>query len=353
MIAVAAVLVAPLAAYVFLIALLGLPHVLCELRYCDERFSARAPRAALVAIGALLAGLAGLRVAQGFGALPAGTAIPAELGLGIALAAVGVWFMPRRRLLGAAIGGTLAAGTVFAPVMTFLVIAWLHNLTPLGFVSEILPRHKRMRAIVLLLIPFLLVPAVVASGLPQRAIETWFGYSAIAAPSLFHAGRYPLVAFLPPTMHFETALPLFGAAVTAQAMHYLSVIAVMPLLLRRQQIKMISPSLWEGEGGGMAKNSVHVATPDPRITSRAGSNPPPEGERIRTVLSVVPWPRWRVFYIAVAALALAIFAGHAIDYPNARAFYSVAAAIHSWVELPIFLIALGFGFTASPSAPGR
>ena len=46
--------------------------------------------------------------------------------------------------------------------------------------------------------------AFVASGLPQAAIEAWFGYSAASAPSLFGAGRYPLVAFLPPTIAFET-----------------------------------------------------------------------------------------------------------------------------------------------------
>lgn len=308
-VAVAAVLAAPLAAYVFLIALFGLPHVLCELRYCDERFSARAPRPALVAVGALLAVLAGLRIAQGFAALSPGIAVPAELTLGIALAAAGVWFMPRRRILGALAGGALAAGTVFAPIATFLVIAWLHNLTPLAFVSEILPRRERARAVALLLVPFILVPAFVASGLPQSAIAYWFGHEVRDAPSLFHAGRYPLVAFLPPSMRFESALPLFSAAVTAQAMHYLSVIAVMPRLLKRYQ---------------------------------------PERSA-----GVVPWPSWRTFYIAVAVLALAVFAGHAIDYPNARALYSVAAAIHSWVELPIFLIALGFGFTATPSRQDR
>jgi len=350
-VAVGAVLIAPLAAYVFLIALFGLPHVLCELRYCDERFSARAPRAALVAIGALLVVLAGLRIAQAFGALPYGIAVTSELGLGIALASAGVWFMPRRRLLGAVIGGALAAGTVFAPIMTFLVIAWLHNLTPLAFVSEIVPKRERVRAVALLLVPFLLVPAFVASGLPQAAIAHWFGYSAATAPSLFHAGRYPLAAFLPPQMPFEAALPLFSAAVTAQAMHYLSVIAVMPLLLKRYAAN--PPSLWEGEGGGIANNSAYVAIPHPRIKSGAGSNPPPKGEGIQKFATVVPWPGWRTFYIAVAALALAVFAGHAIDYPQARAFYSVAAAIHSWVELPIFLIALGFGFTATQSTRGR
>jgi len=44
---------------------------------------------------------------------------------------------------------------------------------------------------------------------------------------------------------------------------------------------MSPPSLWEGEGGGIAKNSVHGAIPHPRIKSGAGSNPPPEGEGAR------------------------------------------------------------------------
>jgi hypothetical protein len=320
LIALAAVLVAPLAAYVFLIALFGLPHVLCELRYCDERFSARAPRAALIAIAALLVVLGVLRIVQASGIIPAGIAIAAELGLGIALAAAGVWFMPRRRVLGAAVGAALAAGTAFAPIMTFLVIAWLHNLTPLAFIAEIVPPRDRARAIAALLIPFILVPAVIASGLPQAAIEHWLGYSASTAPSLFHAGRYPLAAFLPRQMSFAHALPLFSAAVAAQAMHYLSVIVVMPRLLKRYGTPPPGP-LPRGEGG--------------------------------TRRSLVPWPSWRTFYVALGALALAVFAGHALDYPNARAFYSVAAAIHSWVELPIFLIALGFGFTPAPPARGR
>ena len=53
-VALAAALTAPLAAYVFMIALFGLPHVVTEMRYCDERFSPRAPRAALPAIGVIL-----------------------------------------------------------------------------------------------------------------------------------------------------------------------------------------------------------------------------------------------------------------------------------------------------------
>src|SRR5262249_29574604 len=121
----AGVLIAPLAAYVFMIALFGLPHVLCELRYCDERFSARAPRTAVIAVGALLAGLAALRIAQTLTAVPPSLAVAGELGLGVALALTAAWFMPRRRVLGAIVGFALAAGIAFAPIATFLIVAWL------------------------------------------------------------------------------------------------------------------------------------------------------------------------------------------------------------------------------------
>jgi hypothetical protein len=211
--------------------------------------------------------------------------------------------MQERRLLGLAVGLALAFGAALAPITTFLIFAWLHNLTPLAFVAEILPRGERRQALLLLSIAFFLLPGIVATGVLQGVLHQALGYAVDTAPSAFGAGRYPLTAFLLPTRSFSDALPLFSAAVTAQAMHYLTVIAVLPRLLAR-----------------------HGRSESP---------------------SVVPWPSWPRFYWAIGALALLVFAFHAADYPNARALYGVAAAIHSWVELPIFLIALGAGFTAA------
>lgn len=307
-VSVAGVLLAPLAAYVFMIALFGLPHVLCELRYCDERFSARAPRMALLAIGALLCLVAIARVAQAAYLLPTSVAVPLELALGVGLVAASLWFMQARRFWGLLAGAALAAGATLAPITTFLAFAWLHNLTPLAFAAEILPRAERRRALLLLSIPFFVLPALIATGAMQDVLQATFGYIALSAPSAFDAGRYPLAAFLPSTLAFSDALPLFSAAVTAQAMHYLAVIAVLPRLLARY---------------GLGEQRAPLA----------------------------PWPSWRRFYLAVAALGLFVFAFHAADYPHARAFYGVAAALHSWVELPIFLIALGAGFTAVRREP--
>jgi hypothetical protein len=300
------VLVAPLAAYVLMIALFGVPHILCELRYCDERFSGRAPRGALMAVGALLFLLATARIAQAAHILPTSAAVPLELTLGAALAMTGAWHMRKRRLLGLVAGLVLAGGASLAPVLTFLAFAWLHNLTPLAFVAEIMPKESRKRAIALLAIPFFFLPAFIATGVPQEALRAALGYSAEFAPSAFGAGRYPLSAFLLPTQDLSDALPLFSAAVTAQAMHYLAVIAVLPRLLTRY--------------------------------AKKGRQP------------LFPWPSWRRFYVAVGALAIFVFVFHAADYTNARALYGVAAAIHSWVELPIFLVALGAGFKATRRA---
>jgi len=71
------------------------------------------------------------------------------------------------------------------------------------------------------------------------------------------------------------------------------------------------------------------------ITRRIGiAQPPP----------LAPWPRWPIFAWGVAGIAAAAFVVYAFDYTTARSAYGVAAAIHAWIELPIFLLALGGGF---------
>ena len=308
-VAVAAALTAPLAAYVFMISLFGLPHVVTEMRYCDERFSPRAPRSALPLIGVVLLLLAALRISQGFDWLPSSLTVPAELSLGIGLTAIAVWFMPQRHLLGVLAGVTLTCGAVFAPITTFLIFAWLHNLTPLVFVSEILPKRDRAHALLCLSIPFVALPALVASGALQSLIHELWNYSAASAPSLFGAGRAPVSAFLPGAASGGNMVALFSAALVAQAMHYFSVIVVMPQLLKRN--------------GETAKGTI------------------------------VAWPSWRSFYIAVGLFGLTMLGFHAADYHDAHIVYGVAAAMHSWVELPIFLVALGFGFSESPARGSR
>lgn len=295
-----AVAAAPLAAYVILIALFGLPHVVAEMRYCDERFSGATPRLALALIGGLLATLAIVRLLGTYGAVSPWLTGPLELILGGALALAASLFMRRFRWLGLAIATAVVFGAMHYPFATFLIWAWLHNLTPLGFVAEALKGRARTRALLALFVPFFILPAFVALGGLVWISDVLFAHDPAAAPSALGAGLKPLQAFLP-SMPLVDAMPLFQAAVLAQVMHYVAVIALLPRLLT-----------------------------DGR--ARPGR--------------LVPWPRWSVFYVLLAAAGLVSFAVYATDFVQARSAYALAATLHSWIELPVFLMALGGGFTA-------
>lgn len=299
-VSVVAVAVAPIAAFVLMISAFGLPHVLYELRYVDERFSARISPAPLAAIGALIALVAAARIANGMHLLMGDVFLWIELGLGAALALTATALMRRNKVLGAAIGTAFALGAVFAPVPTFLVWAWLHNLTPLGFVAEITEGEERRRWLVMLSIPFFVLPALVATGVFHDLANTMFRVAELQWTSMFGAGDKPLLSFLPSD---SWDLNLFSAAVVAQSMHYVAVIVLLPQLLRAKQ-----------------------------------------GTSTQTI---VPWPTWPVFAAAVAAIAATAFGIYAVSYTDARAAYGVAAAIHAWIELPILLLAIGQGLTTA------
>lgn len=301
----AAVAAAPLAAYVWLIALFGIPHVVAELRYCDERFSARSSRAALSTIGALLAGLAATRLLGTYGSISGFVSGPLELAFGAALAFAAAFFMRRWKVAGFLAACLVAYGAWRAPFLTFLIWAWIHNLTPLAFIAEALNGRARWQAIAALCIPFFVLPALVAAGTLDALTQAAFGHDAARAGSAFGAGMKPLQSFLPGNMRMNEALPLFQAAVVSQVMHYLAVIVLLPRLL-------------------------------------------PKGSAVRETLA--PWPRWPLFNALLAAAGLASLAFYAVDFGEARSAYALAAAMHSWIELPIFLMALGGGFNSSPAA---
>jgi hypothetical protein len=211
--------------------------------------------------------------------------------------------MRENRLLGALIGAAFALGATFWPVATFLIWAWAHNLTPLGFVAEITAGAERRRWLAALAVPFVVLPALVATGVFHQAAALAFPIGETERLSAFGAGDKPLASFLAPGV---SDLHLFSAAVVAQAMHYVAVIVLMPMLLRAKQ---------------------------------AGSRP----------ATIAPWPSWRLFALGVAIAAAIAFCIYAVSYTDARAGYAVAAAIHAWIELPVLLLALGQGF-ALPTA---
>ncbi len=294
---------APLSAYVLLIAVFGVPHVLAELRYCDERFSGRSSRAALGIIGLILFALCLTRVLHTYGFMSGRIGGPLELCFGALLAVAAAVFMRRYRLIGFAVAAAVTFGALYHPYATFLIWAWLHNLTPLAFIAEALEGRTRWRALALLMIPFFVVPGFVALGGLTFIAEAAFGHDGLAAGSAFGAGLKPLGAFLPNSVisarNLPDAIPLFQAAVMSQGMHYLCVIVLMPRLLRH---------------GAAARGRL------------------------------VAWPRWPGFYALLAVAAAISTAFYWVDFGEARAAYALAATLHSWIELPIFLLALGQGF---------
>jgi hypothetical protein len=297
-VSVAAVVVMPLAAFVLMISAFGLPHVLYELRYVDERFSSRTSTRILGLIGALVGAIALARIANSTHVLTSDWFVPIEFGLGAALAFTAALFMRKNRALGAVIGIAFAVGATYWPIETFLVWAWLHNLTPMGFVAEITEGEERRRWLLWLGLPFFVLPGLVAAGVFHQAAGLFFPIEATQSVSVFGAGDRPLLSFLPPG---SSDLHLFSAAVVAQAMHYVAVIVMLPMLLKAKQGTTSAPT-------------------------------------------IVPWPSWRVFAFAVAGIAIVAFGIYAISYTDARAGYAVAAAIHAWIELPVLLLALGQGF---------
>lgn len=290
---------APLAAYVLLIAAFGIPHVVSELRYCDERFSGRSSRAALAIVGAILLALCTTRFLMTYGFVPGAIGGKLELLFGAMLAVAASVFMRRWRLLGLVVAAAVTFGALYYPYVTFLIWAWLHNLTPMAFVAEALEGRARRRALALLCIPFFVVPGLVALGGLQFLAEALFAHDGLRAGSAFDAGLKPMSAFIPSRVRPDAALPYFQAAVMAQVMHYLAVIVLMPRLLNR----------------GAAQPG-----------------------------RLAPWPSWPVFYGLLAAAGAVSMTFYWIDFDEARSAYALAATLHSWIELPIFLIALGQGF---------
>jgi hypothetical protein len=301
LITIVGVSVAPIVTFVLMISAFGLPHVIYELRYCDERFSSRTSRSLLAMLGVLLGLIALGRVGNGMHWIPSSIFVPMELGLGAALALIAAYHMRQHKWLGALIGIVFTIGATYFPLETFLIWAWLHNLTPVGFVAEATRGEERLKWMAVLFVPFVVLPGLVATGVFHQMIGQLISAPGLYTSSIFGAGDIPLMSFLPPQSY---DLNLFSAAVVAQAMHYVAVIVLLPRLQQAQG-------------------------------------------RAEPAHTLVAWPDWRSFAFLVAVIAAVAFGIYAVSYTDAKAGYAVAAAIHAWIELPILLMALGQGFTSS------
>lgn len=296
---------APLASYLVAVAVFGLVHVGAELRFVDRAFAGRLPARFVAGVATPVALALTARMAGQIGWSRPAVTIALELACGALMALVAVATMRHRRAAGAAIALALVCCSVFAPFECFLLLAIGHNLTPLAFVADSAPAPYRRRLLLWLAATFVALPLLIASGWPGELMQT-IGLFAPEA-SVFAAG--PLEAHMPsyvPARLLDTdwAVPIFSACVFAQTMHYAAVIHILPRLV--------------GDA--------------PRST-------------------IAPWPRRSFFLVALAIAAALSVAFFLADYGLAKKSYALAALVHSWIEIPILIMALGAG--AAQANPNR
>ncbi|MCU0862364.1 MAG: hypothetical protein MUC36_01110 [Planctomycetes bacterium] len=286
---------APLWTYALSLAAFGLPHVLVELRYVDERFGARIGRTAVWLGGGLLAVVVAIRVGAAAGVGSSELRIRGELlaGFGLAVLAAAGLGMRRGNGLAWAVAMVLAVGVLWSPLDTLAAFAVLHNVTPVAFLGERLRGRTRMLAMLGCAVAFGIVPVLIASGTAAELLHAvWprtdsgpFGLGPLTA-------ELPALV-LPSLLGSERAPDLFAMAAYLQCLHYAVVLHVLPRL-----------------GGGS-----EVA-----------------GARWR-------WPRHgRLVVVGLGALMTIAFAG---AFASARSGYAIAAALHAWLEIPVLLLACG------------
>jgi hypothetical protein len=294
----------PLAVYSIGIACFGLTHVLTELRYVNQRFSARLVPWLRLVFGLLLMAVVGTRC------LAIGNALTAEAGLSIELGLVALLILcvsPNLWTRGwpgrlAAMGSLafLIIGTWYAPLPTILIFAMLHNLTPIGFLFERLQGLQRQQAMVICLGAFVVIPLLIMSGWPDRWLSSlgivFRDTNFFQLPDLFSQ----LGAYVPPVVQKQTwATHYFCAAVYLQCLHYVVVIGLLPRL-----------------GGGSAMKSS-------------------------------AWLTTRQFNWLLIGLSTLLWVWFTKSFLDARRFYGLIAAIHAWLEIPILLLVLA-GTSAEP-----
>lgn len=286
---------APLATYGLSLALFGGAHVAAELRFVDARMGPRFGRRVRAGILALLGAvvlLRGLRIAgEVDGLAGARLELIAVLGLGLLVLPMARQARRARGALAVALLVGLAAGIGEDPAGTMLLLAVLHNGTPLLLLLAATEGEERRRRLPAALLAFLVLPALMASGLPA----SWLCATVGPSPPLMDLGplHRHLGVYLPAGLRdHERALDLFRAAVLAQCLHYTWVIGVLPGLVGR-----------------------------PR----------------RSWLGLAALPAGP-FALAVAGLSLLAFVGWSEDFAGTRAMYGLIAAVHAWIELPALLV---------------
>jgi hypothetical protein len=279
----------PLGTYVLSMALFGLPHVLIEMRYIQSAFQQRLSVNLWQNIILLLATIVVLRCLNLGGLLGGNLSKSLELltviGLVISISPT-LWQHSRSHgILAITIGIGIATGIYLSPATTLLGLAILHNLTPIGFMADRFTGKQRHWALGLSALVFGLIPILILTGLPQELtnlLPVNLNSSPIAAGQIQnHLGVY-----VPPQITGDFAQRLFSAAVFLQCMHYFVVLGWLS--------RWTKPTSWLNQS---------------------------------------------FFYRCVLALGTLIFISFCQSFTSTRSIYSLIAAVHAWIEIPILLLA--------------
>lgn len=306
-----AALIMPLPLYFIALACFGLPHVLWELAYL-QRVCRGVPFWWWAGLFLLLLIQAGARLLLWRGQLDPWLGIRVDV-LSLVLALLLVWTLPgfgrggtaqaarsvqhaRLAALAAALLLT-AAGSLQNPVWAMallILLSVIHNFTPIALarlgtpdgVSR-LPWLDRVFWLPLLLLP---VAAWGGMRLPGLPLSAWQPVEILwLRDGLLGTGGHA-------TAWGEALLSgLLSALVLAQCLHYYSVLRLLPASL----------------GGQM----------------RSGG-----------------------WIVPAVALSLALTYRFAVDFPEARKLYAVAAGFHAWLEWPVLLLGLAGWWQTPPMA---
>lgn len=209
----------PLTCYVLSLSLFGLPHIYCELSYIYDRLYPRVPRQFMGSVLLILVVLCACNLMAIF--IPVNHYLEIALSLAFLLFVVAYIFAPS--LLALACLLLFGIAIILNPVMVFFLMAFLHNLTPWGFLKE---RGASQNAILV----FIVLPIAVFFLAMVCAQDHFYYAQATASVYLTH--------YIPRQYQ---ALPwtqsLFAAAVYLQLIHYDSTIRLLPGFMT-QRIKL-------------------------------------------------------------------------------------------------------------------
>jgi hypothetical protein len=130
----------PFETYATTLATFGIAHVAIELRYINHHFHQRFGAAIESQIISLLLAIVMLRVCSLFGVIPNDLAPIIELICGLTLVLLATGYLWQKQwklgLVGLVVAGVLGLGIIQDPIATSVILAIVHNLTPIGFMLE-------------------------------------------------------------------------------------------------------------------------------------------------------------------------------------------------------------------------